>query len=83
MLKLLLEHRDALVEDGREVLVGPVDLALERLDVDAAVGQTHQHAITRPALLPPGEDRYPNPDGIKLLEQRGMVLASKDLGRSE
>ena len=77
---LLVDHREA------ELLVG--DLLLEDRvgadeDVDRAVGEAHQHAVARPALLAAGEDRDAHADAVELAEQGRMMLAGEDFGRRE
>ena len=77
---LLVDHREP------ELLVG--DLLLEDRvgadeDVDRAVGEAHQHAVARPALLAAGEDRDPDAEAVELAEQGRMMLAGEDLGRGE
>ena len=84
-----LRHAEAMLlvdHDQPEPLVG--DLRLEDgvgadEDVDAAVGEPHQHRLARPALLAPGEDRDAHADRLALALQRGVMLAGEDFGRGE
>ena len=52
-------------------------------DVDRAVGEAHQHAVARPALLAAGEDRDAHAEAVELAEQGRVMLAGEDFGRRE
>ena len=64
---------DMLLEDG----VGADE------DVDRAVGKTHQAALPRTPLLPPGQDGDVDRQAGEHAGERVMMLAGEDFGRGE